>query len=420
MGRRDADRGAGCDRWRRGRCPGRGDGGQADRASADERLREQVRAARQRLSSDFGIAWVTESIDDSLSEQDTYRVVAERGDQEDRFRRYPLGRVRRLRQDRGAREAGQRHRGRRQDVRGDEALQGCALQLHVRDLQPRRPGRATPTYSADFLVALESPRRRTSTNRPPTSLLPIRRLRCRPAPTRARPRPRPALPPGPSPRAPFCCWPLQAASPSPCAGSLTRSAQPSDRSRLHHAGGCASSGKRHPFPDFCIKGLQSKSKAHILRCSPLKAVQRDRQGICKLHLPTYAAQQLVKPLSVAKAFFHASAQAAREASRARAGIRREPPGPSVRTRRKKRSVYERQQTTVKSVCMDAEEIERSLTRIAHQILEHEQGSGQHRDRGHRDSRRSSRQEARREDRGDRGREGAARKARHQLLPRRLR
>lgn len=30
---------------------------------------------------------------------------------------------------------------------------------------------------------------------------------------------------------------------------------------------------------------------------------------------------------------------------------------------------------VKSVCMDAEEIERSLTRIAHQILEHNKGAG---------------------------------------------
>ena len=30
---------------------------------------------------------------------------------------------------------------------------------------------------------------------------------------------------------------------------------------------------------------------------------------------------------------------------------------------------------VKSVCMDAEEIERSLTRIAHQILEHNRGAG---------------------------------------------
>ena len=31
--------------------------------------------------------------------------------------------------------------------------------------------------------------------------------------------------------------------------------------------------------------------------------------------------------------------------------------------------------TVKSVCMDADEIERSLTRIAHQILEHNRGAG---------------------------------------------
>ena len=31
--------------------------------------------------------------------------------------------------------------------------------------------------------------------------------------------------------------------------------------------------------------------------------------------------------------------------------------------------------TVKSVCMDADEIERSLTRIAHQILEHNKGAG---------------------------------------------
>ena len=31
--------------------------------------------------------------------------------------------------------------------------------------------------------------------------------------------------------------------------------------------------------------------------------------------------------------------------------------------------------TVKTVCMDADEIERSLTRIAHQILEANKGAG---------------------------------------------
>ena len=49
-------------------------------------------------------------------------------------------------------------------------------------------------------------------------------------------------------------------------------------------------------------------------------------------------------------------------------------GPSVRTRRQER-VCMNDAGTVKTVCMDADEIERSLTRIAHQILETNKGAG---------------------------------------------
>ena len=49
-------------------------------------------------------------------------------------------------------------------------------------------------------------------------------------------------------------------------------------------------------------------------------------------------------------------------------------GPSVRTRRQER-VCMNDAGTVKTVCMDADAIERSLTRIAHQILETNKGAG---------------------------------------------
>ncbi len=64
-------------------------------------------------------------------------------DQEDRFRRgASRGRpVRRLQQARGAREAERGKRWHRQDVRSDESRRPEQLQLHVRDVQPRRPGR---------------------------------------------------------------------------------------------------------------------------------------------------------------------------------------------------------------------------------------------------------------------------------------
>ena len=137
--------------------------------------------------------------------------------------------------------------------------------------------------------------------------------------------------------------------------------------------------------------------------------------------PSGKGRARVQAFVCRRGFFHASAQAARLRTPTRGSMRRASgPDRSDCTHSKRKGVCMNDAGTVKSVCMDAGEIERSLTRIAHQILETNKGADKHRARGHRHPGRPSGQEAGREDRGDRGHEGAARQAGHQLLPRRLR
>ena len=77
-----------------------GDGGAAPVAGTADKPIEprQMSASANRselhgetTASDFGIAWVTESIDDSLSEQDTYRVVAKQATKKIAFAVTPSG-----------------------------------------------------------------------------------------------------------------------------------------------------------------------------------------------------------------------------------------------------------------------------------------------------------------------------------------
>ncbi|MFR1167562.1 MAG: hypothetical protein ACLSDQ_08180 [Adlercreutzia equolifaciens] len=63
------------------------------------------------------------------------------------------------------------------------------------------------------------------------------------------------------------------------------------------------------------------------------------------------------------------------------------------------------ESMVKSICMDADDIERAVTRMAHQILEANKGGTTSRC-GHRHARRPSREDARSQDRGDRGGQGS--------------
>ena len=106
--------------------------------------------------------------------------------------------------------------------------------------------------------------------------------------------------------------------------------------------------------------------------------------------PSGKGRARVQAFVCRRGFFHASAQAARLRTPTRGSMRRASgPDRSDCTHSKRKGVCMNDAGTVKSVCMDAGEIERSLTRIAHQILEANKGADGHRGRGHRHPGRSS-------------------------------
>lgn len=74
-------------------------------------------------------------------------------------------------------------------------------------------------------------------------------------------------------------------------------------------------------------------------------------------------------------------------------------------------------TSPKAVIMDETAVNRAMTRIAHEILERNEGCEDLALVGIVTRGRPSGKEARRGDQGDRGRRRSARQPRHQLLPR---
>ena len=158
------------------------------------------------------------------------------------------------------------------------------------------------SYSADFVMTLVPSKADVDEPAADTS------ARCRPAPTRARPRRRPAWMPVRWRAPPSACWPPPESWPSRCAAS-SRSNRYSSNGRARcnvrppgrRKAAATAESLIHILASFCIKGVTNRLRTEYTASSPLKAVQRDRQGRTPKRSPEQERDES-KPLSVAEAF----------------------------------------------------------------------------------------------------------------------